>query len=260
MYLSRQAMSHGQVRFESEGDGEANLIMNPRKHSRKPSALPGIGEQKDYIVLFYEFFEFLGVFKHLANRRFILPNRMPRHRDLQHFAPRRHHREHLEQSLRCDGRFEIIGLDRVFVGEETLSNRIRIRYLPGIDKRDLSVAPADEVPGDLAPKTARSEHEAAGLLEDVEVEALDLPPFHELEVEVCGVLHNILRIQLRLQIDFLRLILRELDNLLLLLILTACKIGHSVQNNFTVEAAVEAYRLLLGFFVHDLLAIIALIF
>ena len=94
-------------------------------------------------------------------------------------------------------------------------------------------------------------------MQDFEVQTLNLSPLHQLQIEVGCIFDDVLRVQLGFQVDFLRLVLRDLHRLFrsIVFALAAFKIRLSVKHNLAIKAAIEANRLLLHFLVYNLLVI-----
>lgn len=109
----------------------------------------------------------------------------------------------------------------------------------------------------MAAQAAGAKKKAAGLLQDIEVQALDLSPFHELQVEISGIFDDVLGVQLRFEVHLLGLTASDfvVPLLVLFFALAPFVVRFKVQDDFAIEAVVEADALLRSrgrFFINNL--------
>lgn len=121
----RESVSHREEGFESERNRETDLFVDQREHSREPATLSRVSEKEDRIVLLHQFLELIEVLQNLLNCFGVTSHRMPRHRYREVNSPSDNVREDLLQSLCSDLSLLVIGVLRIFEGEQALPDRVR---------------------------------------------------------------------------------------------------------------------------------------
>ena len=84
----------------------------------------------------------------------------------------------LSDSPGCYRCLKIVFSPAVLKGKQALAHWIAVADSAIVDKRELCVAPAEQIPSDLASKRPRSEQQAFGFLEHIQVQIGRLSPLH----------------------------------------------------------------------------------
>ena len=136
---------------------------------------------------------------------------MARHWNVHCYALSFHFRVDFCDSFRSDLSLEVVLRSAILKCKQALAHRVTVAHATIVNKGQLGVAPAEQVPGDLAAKRSRSKQKALGFLENLQVEIRRLPPLHELEVQTDGLLGQVARIHITFQLDHFALNLTLAD-------------------------------------------------